>query len=357
MKPARLIICSALCLFLSTLQPFSHVKLVASLETAPSATPPVKLIFDTDMGNDVDDALSLAVIHALQNRNACELLAVTLTCPEPLAPAYIAAVNTFYGRPGIPIGINSDSPKALHPTRRFLEVALRKNPDGSPAFPHNWDSSKAPRAVDLLRRTLAAAEDNSVVIAQVGFSTNLAALLDTPPDTTSPLNGRDLAARKVRFLSIMAGEFPARKVNGRDYIEFNIKHDIPAARKLADEWPTPIVWGGFELGRAVCYPAFSIENDFAYVPLHPIRESYQSYFPTPHERPCWDLISVLYAVWPGRPYYGITPGGRVTVSPAGVTAFAEQPGGRDRHLHLNAAQVASLREIFTALVSEPPKVK
>ena len=39
----------------------------------PSATPPTRLIFDTDMGNDIDDALALGVIHALQSREECEL--------------------------------------------------------------------------------------------------------------------------------------------------------------------------------------------------------------------------------------------------------------------------------------------
>ena len=40
---------------------------------------PVKLIFDTDLGGDCDDVLALAVIHALQSRGQCELLAVTTT--------------------------------------------------------------------------------------------------------------------------------------------------------------------------------------------------------------------------------------------------------------------------------------
>ena len=29
---------------------------------------PVRLIFDTDLGNDIDDALALAMIHALVSR-------------------------------------------------------------------------------------------------------------------------------------------------------------------------------------------------------------------------------------------------------------------------------------------------
>jgi inosine-uridine nucleoside N-ribohydrolase len=308
------------------------------------------------MGNDVDDALALAVIHALQNRRSCELLAVTLTCPEPLAPAYVAAVNTFYGRPGIPIGINPDSPRALHPKNRFLEIMLRKNPGGPPVFPSNWDAAKAPRAVDLLRRALAAAADASIVIVQVGFSTNLAALLDTRPDALSPLGGRELVAKKVRLLSIMAGNFAENAASQK--AEFNILHDIPAARKLAAGWPSPIVWGGFEVGRAVPYPARSLDNDFAYVPAHPVREAYQSYLPTPHERPCWDLVSALYAVWPDRGvYYGLSPAGRVTISPEGRTTFAAQPGGRDRYIKVDANRINRLREVLSILASEPPKAK
>ena len=40
---------------------------------------PIKLIFDTDMGNDVDDALALAMLHSLESRGESELLAITLT--------------------------------------------------------------------------------------------------------------------------------------------------------------------------------------------------------------------------------------------------------------------------------------
>ncbi|HON46421.1 MAG TPA: nucleoside hydrolase, partial [Kiritimatiellia bacterium] len=65
---------------------------------------PVKLIFDTDMGNDTDDLMALCMIHTLQSRGAVDLLAVTITKDHPQAAAFVDAVNTFYGRPDIPIG-------------------------------------------------------------------------------------------------------------------------------------------------------------------------------------------------------------------------------------------------------------
>ena len=65
---------------------------------------PVKLIFDTDMGNDIDDALALAMIHTLADRGECELLAVTVTKDHPQAAPFVDLLNTYYGRPSIPIG-------------------------------------------------------------------------------------------------------------------------------------------------------------------------------------------------------------------------------------------------------------
>jgi len=52
---------------------------------SPPAPPPVKIIFDTDIGNDVDDALALGLLHALADRGACELLGVTITRSDELA--------------------------------------------------------------------------------------------------------------------------------------------------------------------------------------------------------------------------------------------------------------------------------
>src|SRR5271157_2388880 len=70
-----------------------------------TAAEPVRLIFDTDMGNDVDDALALAMIHALESRGEAKLLAVTVTKDNPYAARFVDVVDTFYGRGDIPIGV------------------------------------------------------------------------------------------------------------------------------------------------------------------------------------------------------------------------------------------------------------
>ena len=40
---------------------------------------PVPVIFDTDMGNDIDDALALAMLHAMESSGEAKIVAVTVT--------------------------------------------------------------------------------------------------------------------------------------------------------------------------------------------------------------------------------------------------------------------------------------
>lgn len=314
----------------------------------PPPAPPVKIILDTDVGNDVDDVLALAVLHALQTRGAAELLAVTITKPDELAGPFIDAMNTFYGRPGIPIGFThaalADTPS------RFLSLAEARD-QGELRFPHHLRrSSDAPEAARLLRRILSRQPDHSVVLVQIGYFSNFAALLGTPADDDSSLAGLELVREKVKFLSVMAGVF---NTPGRD-LEFNVMQDLPAARKLAEQWPTPIVWSGKEIGLAVRYPAKSIVSDFGYVAHHPAAEAYYLYDPPPHERPAWDLTSALYAVYPDRDYFGLSPPGRVTVEDDGFTRFTPGLDGRDRYLTLTETQIVRLKEALVQLASQPP---
>jgi len=303
-----------------------------------AAAEPVPLIFDTDMGNDVDDALALAVIHALQSRGEAKLLAVTITKDNRYAAPYVDLVNTFYGRGDVPIGVVRNG-KTPDPSNMIRIPVERKNPDGSYVYPRRLtDGANAPDAVPVLRRVLAAEKDGSVVIVQVGFSTNLAALLTSDPQ---------LVARKVRLLSAMAGHFPLGAP------EFNVKTDIPAAQKVFQEWPTPIVFSGFEIGQALLFPAARIEEDFSWVRDHPVAEAYRNYMRMPYDRPSWDLTAALYAVRPGRNYFSLSPAGRVTVDEQGQTHFAADPAGRHRYLILEEGQKARTLETLILLASQP----
>lgn len=130
--------------------------------------------------------------------------------------------------------------------------------------------------------------------------------------------------------------------------------DIINCRKLANEWPTPVVWSGFEIGIALPYPAESIEKDFGYVSDHPLAEAYRRYETPPHNRPTWDLTSVLYAVHPDRNYFDLSPAGRVIVEEDGFTKFEPHADGRHHYLKLTEQQRSRVLEALVQLSSQPP---
>lgn len=314
---------------------------------------PVKLIFDTDMGNDVDDALALAMIHSLESRGECKLLAVTLTKDNEYSAPFVDLVNTFYGRGNVPIGVVRGG--ATPEDGKYVRQVATASENGKGLYPYDLASGKdAPEATELLRKILASEQDGSVVIAQVGFSTNLSRLLDTKGDKYSNLSGTELVSKKVKLLSIMAGSFKPIDGNER-YLEYNITNDIPAAKKLFAEWPRPMIISGFEIGIAVAYPVESIQNDYEYVEHHPIKDAYELYCGLDHNRPTWDLTSVLYAVRPERKYFNLSETGKVTVEDDGFTRFEADKKATRRYLILNEAQKVRVTEALTLLSSQPPK--
>jgi inosine-uridine nucleoside N-ribohydrolase len=288
------------------------------------------VIFDTDMGNDIDDALALAMLHALSDRGECELIGVTLTNAHPAAVPYVRMVNRFYGRGDLPVGAAIKQLKD-GTGDGYMTAALRAAPADSAA--------PSESAIAVLRRLLVAAREK-VVIVQTGFSSNLAALLDSP-------GGAELAHAKVALLVAMAGNFAGGEP------EYNVRIDIPSAKSVFERWPTPIVFSGFEIGRDLLFPASSIERDFAYVRMHPIAESYRAYAKMPYNRPTWDLTAALEAVRPDRGYFTTSQTGSVAVESNGATRFT--PGQGDRqYLRLDPSKRTEILEVLALLASEPP---
>src|ERR1017187_5451028 len=251
-------------------------------------------------------------------------------------------VNTFYGRRRIPVGVvkGGVTPEGSP----MIQVpAERRRADGTLVYPRRLASgAEAPEAVGLLRRLLAAEKDGSVVIVQVGFSTNLARLLDAPADV-------DLVKRKVKLLSVMAGNFVEPKP------EFNVEKDTASARKLFDRWPGEIVASGYEIGDAMKFPAARIEKDFAWAPDHPVVDAYRAYMKMPYDRQTWDLTAVLYAVRPGGGYFELSAPGRIASDDAGRTSFHAEAAGKHRYLVLPELLRARTLECMVGLASQPAK--
>ncbi len=311
---------------------------MAVLAAAAWAAEPVPIIFDTDMGNDVDDALALASLHALETRGEARLLAVTITKDNRWAAPFVEVVNRYYGRGGIPIGVVRDG--VTRDDGNYTRPVVEKTMDPSKAnAPH-------PLAEAVLRRTLAAQPDGTVVLVQTGFSTNLARLLDSGADENSPLAGRELIRRKVKLLVTMAGCFFTSMA------EYNVVQDIASARKLFAEWPTKLVTSGFEIGGSILYPAARLATDFGAAPQHPVAEAYRLYRRMPYDEPLWDPTAVLYAVRPEAGYFGLSQAGRIVVDEGGRTTF-EEGAGNQHYLTVNDVQRGRVLEAIAALMSQP----
>ena len=314
---------------------------------------PVPVIFDTDMGNDVDDALALAMLHALQSKGECEILAVTTNKDNPYSPALCDVINTFYGRPEIPLGAVRNSGVTPRDDYYAPPVVESLDQDGRYTYARRCLVWRAvPDATQVLRKALAEAEDHSVVLIVVGFSTNLARLLESGPDEISPLSGKALLAQKGKLVSVMAGNFKDPKKP-----EYNVMKDVASARNFYRECPIPMVFSGYEVGAKILYPWAAIENDYQWAPHHPVVDAYRAYKQgKPYDRPTWDLCASLYAVRPQAGYFTLS--GKGTVSPngdKGQVVFAPTEDGKHQiMLEPTPQQIQAVLGAFRELCAQQP---
>jgi inosine-uridine nucleoside N-ribohydrolase len=314
------------------------------------------IIFETDMGNDVDDALALDIIYKYLDRGLVNLLAINSNKQSKYSTEYIHLMNHWYGYPRIPIGKVIYGADSENDAKKYAEyVCLMKNEQGKPLFARpkfNYDA--IPDAVKLYRKILSKQPDTSVTIISVGFSTNIARLLQTEPDSYSSLSGKELVAKKVKMLSVMAGSFGETK----PIREYNIVKDIPAAKLIADQWPTPIIYAPFEIGIEVQYPGKSIENDFQWVQHHPVVEAYKYYLKMPYDRPTWDLLALLYVTENSPKYFGMSTWGSVKIDEKGSSSFVPDPKGNRAYLTVSKEQAKTILNRFVELITaKPAKLK
>ncbi|HTE17651.1 MAG TPA: nucleoside hydrolase, partial [Armatimonadota bacterium] len=182
---------------------------------------PAPVILDTDIGPDVDDAGTVAVLNALADRGEARILAMGACTSSQWAAPCLDALNTYYGRPGIPVGTFKGTGFLADPKEHE-----KYNRAVAERFPNDLkNGANAPDAAALYRRVLARQPDRSVVFCAVGPLNNLSRLLDSGPDRASRLSGTDLVARKVKLLSVMGGRYPEGK-------EWNFEQDPAAAARV-----------------------------------------------------------------------------------------------------------------------------
>ena len=301
---------------------------------------PIPIIFDTDMESDVDDVGALAMLHALADRGEAEILGVLVSAKNPHSAACADRINTYFGRPDLPMG-NVKGEGVDRDSRYAQQVAEE--------FPGDLASGdEAPDAVDVYREILAGQPDESVVIVTVGYKTNLRDLLASGPCDHSDLDGRALVAEKVRLWMCMGGQFPS----GR---EANIRWDTAASIQAIDDWPTEIIFSGWEIGTPIMTagPLAELPED------SPVRRAYQLFNGLePHHS--WDQAATLYAVraldgGPAADYWELSPPGRIVIDPEdGSNTWEDDPDGPHRH-KLERRDPALIAEELNELMMHLPE--
>ena len=308
------------------------------------------IIFETDMGNDVDDALAIDMLYKYAKQGQIRFMAVMLNKEGKFPPQYIDLLNTWYGKKHIPIGVSGRADQSIVAGNNYTQTICEKTDEqGKPLYKRSIkDYSKLFPAPKLYRKLLAKAKDHSVTIVSVGFSTNLALLLDSEADEYSSLSGRELVAKKVKQLVTMAGN-----ISNPKHHEYNVVNDIPSCQKVYRDWPTPIYTSPFELGAQIKYPASSIENDFGWTSHHPIVDSYKAYLPNIEDRPTWDLTAVLFAINP-QDFFTVSSPGRITVTDEGSTLYKSQADGTHYYLSVTPEQSKRILDYFITTITKQP---
>jgi hypothetical protein len=323
--------------------------LIVFLAIAASAlgAEPLKVIFDTDIDGDNDDVAAAAILHAFADAGQVEILAMGVVSRHPYSPACLDAINTYYGRGDIPIGVYKGSTLAMHGSP-YAKVVAERCPNDIGL------SEKVPDVLSVYRRILATQPDGKVTMIAVGQMNNLVDLLGTIPDKHSDLPGRELVRLKVAALFVMAPYFNKTNEYQRAY---NFTTSPKAAVELSENWPTPIRFGEGNLGHR-----HFIGSRLSETPTNnPARIAFEAYFAAENQRfgkaenkrHCADPTTVLYAV-SGTKYFGEVGPGACDVRADGHTRWN---AGRDKQHFYNTQKlpIAELENIMEQLLVHPPK--
>ncbi len=200
----------------------------------------MKILLDTDLGNDIDDAITLTY---LLKQPACELLGVTTVTPGALDRAKLAsAVCLDLGRQ-VPIRPGAEFPLTGEPLQEppFSAAELLARWPHQAGFPEG-------EAVSFLRQTIVA-HPGEVTLVAIGPLTNVGRLLRDHPET----------ARALKSLVLMGGRY----FTDGSGPEWNIRND-PAAAAVAFAAPVPHLRAvGLDVTRPVFLDAQAFRARFS----------------------------------------------------------------------------------------------
>lgn len=308
---------------------------VATTLTAAADTPPIPVFLDTDIGDDIDDALALAL--ALQSPELNVLGISTVLQDGPKRAALVWRILELYGRTEIPVGIGAELPLLAPPrTGSVRQAELLRPQDALPA-------AKRHNGLELLIETCMRAPAK-VTVAAYGPLTNIALALRAEP----------LLREHIERIVLMNGVF------FRPGLEYNTKMD-PEASAIVYSSGIPVTTVGLDVTMQ-CQLSPENLKQFSTSPLANVQflwkliQIWQS--GNPAQRPILhDPLAIAATV---RPSLISTVKGTVTVETKGtaeqtygMTVFRKSASGT-----VDVAQevtAAAAVEFFMGRVVAPPR--
>lgn len=216
----------------------------------------MKILLDTDIGSDIDDAVCLAYLLAQPD---CELLGITTVTGEAVKRAMMAsALCRLAGKGDIPIYPGAESPLLVSQQQRTAPQAdaLSKWPDHQTEFPTG-------EAVEFLRQTIRE-HPHEITLLTIGPLTNIGLLFAADPEIPALLQG----------LVIMGGEFFAQSPRA----EWNIKLDPHAATIVYRAQPPLHRSIGLDVTTQVVMDADEVRQRFDRPLLRPVVDFAEVWF-------------------------------------------------------------------------------
>ena len=217
----------------------------------------MKLLLDTDIGSDIDDALCLAYLLA---QPACELLGITTVTGEPVERAKLASALCRAAGRDVPIFPGAAEPLLIPQRQPTVPQAA-----ALARWPHATDFPSG-AAVEFMRQTIRQ-HPGEVTLLAIGPMTNVALLFRTDPEIAGLLKG----------LVMMIGVFTDR-LAGVGPLEWNALCD-PHAAAIVYQTSVPVHRSvGLDVTCQVTMDAQAVRERFQTPRLRPVLDFAEVWF-------------------------------------------------------------------------------
>jgi purine nucleosidase len=219
----------------------------------------MKILVDTDIGSDIDDALALSLLLRIPD---AEIIGITTVSGKADIRACLVSVFTeFYGQSHIPVVPGASDSLAGRQLQPDVPQAAILD-----SWPHRMFDERQDAAAFLAE--CIHTHSPGVTLLSLGPLTNVAELIQRFPD----------AARRLNRLVTMSGRFAAGE-RFSDVPEWNILCDIPAARIVYQTGLfNQILCVGSDVTRELVMPVEQARGRLADTGMAPVRDMADIWF-------------------------------------------------------------------------------